>query len=77
MNSVAFLPQTLGAWAAIAAAVFGGIAGILGIINRRTVQEIKVNVNHRLDVALDEISSLRQELGTAKASPAEKPLEEK
>lgn len=71
LAATAFL-TTVASWAAVIAAIAGAVAGILAFTNRKTVQEIKVNVNHRLDDALDEIASLREALGIAKASPAEK-----
>jgi len=59
-----FVPACIGALGAICAA-------ILGLVNRKTANEIRINVNHRLDQALDEIGNLKEALGRAQSSPAD------
>jgi hypothetical protein len=73
MILAAFLPTTLAGWSAVAAALGATIAGLLSLLNRHSLTEVKISVNGKLDAALTEIDSLKKALITARAAPAEKP----
>jgi hypothetical protein len=56
---------------AIAAAVPGIAAAIVGFLNRSKITEVHTLVNSRLDDALTELAALKQAPSTARASPSE------
>lgn len=80
--ATSFLPQTLGAWAAIVAS----LASTLGYLNARAaknrahdanegVKEVHVLVNNRLDVALATIKDVTKERDALRLAESERTSE--
>lgn len=57
----AFLPTTLGGWAAVAAAGTASVAAVLGYFNRRHIQEVHVLVNSNLAAIKDQLERVTAE----------------
>jgi hypothetical protein len=65
-------------WFRITLAVMGALtvlfsfaASLIGLKNRTHINEIKVNVNGRMDMALEDIRKLKEELEYQRKQPAE------
>jgi len=51
--------------------IFSFAASVIGLKNRTHINEIKVNVNGRMDMALEDIRKLKNELEYQRTQPAE------